>query len=395
MAEETPNLGMKEYTLFLVSVLPVMAGATIAPALPEIAKAFPDSSALSIQIILTITGLFTGIGALFVGGFIDKYGRRGPLMISLIIFGFAGSAGLFLNTISSVLVSRAIFGIGVAGVMTISTTLIGDYYTGPMRNKVIGTQATIMTFSGVVFIYFGGLLAEINWHLPFAMYLLGLIVLLGVFFKLDEPDWKPTAEESAEISHHDQSLVEHRAVLAFAYSVGFIAIVLFYFVIIFLPFYLSENFGRSPSDVGTVLAVNSLVAGIGALNFKRIKPRVHYHVLFTVIFIAMAGGFFILSTASSYGMVFVSMFVFGLGVGFFGPNLNSWLFGRAHAPIRGRVIGGYTTAIFIGQFLSPVFGNLVLGFTDISGLYLISAIISLIVGVSFILYGYLNKTHTE
>ena len=189
------SLSYKEYTLFLVSTLPVMAGATIAPALPEIAKAFPEESELSIQLILTITALFTAIGSLFVGNLIDKFGRKKPLIVSTILFGFAGSSGLYLNSIDAILVSRAILGLSVAGVMTISITLIGDYYSGEFRNKVIGLQATIMTFGGVLFIFFGGVLAEIDWHLPFTLFLLAFIFIFGVISKIEEPQ----KEESATL----------------------------------------------------------------------------------------------------------------------------------------------------------------------------------------------------
>ncbi|MCH8907539.1 MAG: MFS transporter, partial [Candidatus Heimdallarchaeota archaeon] len=157
--EVKTSLSLKEYTLLLVSTLTVMAGATIAPALPEIAKAFPEEDELTIQLILTMPALFAAFGSLFVSTLIEKFGRIRLLTISIITYGIAGSSGLYLEDIALLLVGRAILGLSVAAIMTTATTLIGDYYHGEFREKIIGMQAAFMTFAAVVFISLGGVLA--------------------------------------------------------------------------------------------------------------------------------------------------------------------------------------------------------------------------------------------
>lgn len=389
------SLSSKEYALFLVSTLPVMAGATIAPALPEIAKAFPEESELTIQLVLTITALFTGIGSLFVGPLIDKYGRKRPLIISVILFGLSGSSGLYLNSIEGILIGRAILGLSVAGVMTISITLMGDYYSGEFRNKVIGLQATVMTFGGVLFIFFGGILAEIDWHLPFALYLLAFIFVFGVISKIEEPQKEEVIITENVDSEHDHSIKEHIGVLLFAYSIGFVTVMMFYYIIIFLPFYLVEEFSRSPSEVGFALSINSLFAGVASLTYKRVKSKYHYHAIFGLLFIFMSIGTLFISVANSYSTILFGLVLFGLGIGMFIPNINSWLFGQTHAPIRGRVIGGFTTFLFLGQFISPITGNFILDNTDTSGLFLFTTIIFVSLAVVFFINSYLSDKHAK
>ena len=87
-----------------------------------------------------------------------------------------------------------------------------------------------------------------------------------------------------------------------------------------------------------------------------------------------------------FEIIIVGLCFFGVGMGLFLPNTNNWLFGQTHAPIRGRAIGGLTTAIFMGQFVAPITGNLILSFTDFSGLYLISAIILFVFALTFYVY---------
>ncbi|OLS28273.1 MAG: Bacillibactin exporter [Candidatus Heimdallarchaeota archaeon LC_2] len=386
-AEKT-SLSSKEYILFLVSTLPVMAGATIAPALPEIAKAFPDESELSIQLILTITALFTAIGSLFVGNIIDKFGRRRPYIISIILYGVSGSSGLYLNSVGAILVSRAILGIAVAGVMTISITLVGDYYSGEFRNKIVGLQASFMTFGGVIFIFFGGVLAEIDWHLPFAIYLISFIFMIGVILRLDEPKRLLEISTVNAVSEHEHSIKAHKGVLLFAYSLGFITVMLFYFIIIFLPFYLEEKFNKSPTDIGLALSINSLFAGIASLTYKRLKSKYHYHALFGLLFIFMTLGSLIISVASSFEVLLLGLVTFGVGIGMFIPSINSWLFGQTHAPIRGRIIGGFTAFLFLGQFISPIVGNAILEITNVPGLLRFAALIYMVFAISFFVTAY-------
>jgi MFS family permease len=385
---EQTSISSKEYTIFFVSILAIMATATIAPALPEIAKAFPEESELKIQLIITITALFTSIGALFIGNLIDKYGRRKLLILAIVVYGISGSSGLYLTSVNSILLGRAIFGLAVAGIMTISVTLIGDYYSGEYQNKIIGMRASFMTFGGVIMIFIGGVLADINWHLPFALYLISFVVLAGVILFIDEPHRESTMQIEKSVAEHESSMRAHTKVILFAYSVGFITVMLFYYIILFGPFYLVEEFSRSPSDIGLALSINSLFAGFASIGFKRLKAKYHYHALFGLLYIFMAIGFLLLSVAPNFGIVILAFIVFGIGVGMFIPNINSWLFGQTHAPIRGRMIGGFTTFVFLGQFASPITGNFILEITDTSGLFLVSAFVFIIFAALFFINAY-------
>jgi hypothetical protein len=48
-----------------------------------------------------------------------------------------------------------------------ATALIADYYVGAARGQFLGLQAAFMALGGVVFLTFGGFLADVNWRLPF------------------------------------------------------------------------------------------------------------------------------------------------------------------------------------------------------------------------------------
>lgn len=72
---------------------------------------------------------------------------------------------------------------------------------------------------------------------------------------------------------------------------------------------------------------------------------------------AVASGFIAVGywglTLAQLPVVVLSNLALGLGFGFLVPNLIAWLSSIGHVGIRGRLFGGMTAALFLGQFLSP------------------------------------------
>jgi MFS family permease len=194
-----PNSWTTKLTLLLASSLTVMSGATVSPSLPAMKQQFesaisdPDLRTTLVKLVITLPALFIVIGSPIAGLIVDRFGRKPLLLITAILYGFAGSSGLYLESLPTILVGRAVLGLAVAGVMVSATTLIADYYSGSARAAFMGLQAGFMGLGGVVFLTIGGALAQQNWHYPFGIYLFAwLIVPLIVLFILE-----PTRGESA------------------------------------------------------------------------------------------------------------------------------------------------------------------------------------------------------
>ena len=50
----------------------------------------------------------------------------------------------------------------------------------------------------------------------------------------------------------------------------------------------------------------------------------------------------------------VGFVVAGVGGGLLTPNWSNWIALLATPALRGRLLGGFTTAIYLGQFFSPL-----------------------------------------
>ena len=241
-----------------------------------------------------------------------------------------------------------------------------------------------MTFAGVVFISAGGFLAEMDWHAPFAIYLLAFVFLLTAIRFLDEPVISQIDHTPGHVTTHEESIRDHSRILLFGYLMGFLASTTLTFMIVFLPFYLESDFGKSATDIGVVISLNTLFAGIAALLYKRVVSLMNQNIMFAVVFAIMGIGYVILGSTDSYNLIIFGLILMGTAFGWLIPNIMSWFFGHIHGPFRSRAIAGFTFALFAGQFLSPIIGNLIRGNNENSFVFSVTGYFLIILGVLFI-----------
>ena len=76
----------------------------------------------------------------------------------------------------------ALLGIGSGLIVPLSTGLISRFFTGTYRTKQFGLSSAITNITLVLATVLTGYLAEVNWHLPFVVYLFPLISIVLSFY---------------------------------------------------------------------------------------------------------------------------------------------------------------------------------------------------------------------
>ena len=78
---------------------------------------------------------------------VDFFGRRTTCIGALVIYSCVGILPLFLQSLTAIIVSRAVLGAMEALVVISSTTLIGDYFHGREREKWLANQTAVASLA--------------------------------------------------------------------------------------------------------------------------------------------------------------------------------------------------------------------------------------------------------
>ena len=381
-AQQTDRWSIK-ITLLLASTLTVMSGATISPSLPAMENHFAgvDNVSLWVRLVLTVPALLIVVGSPIAGQLVDRFGRKPLLFGSAVLYGLAGSSGLVLNSLFAILAGRAFLGLAVAGVMVSATTLIADYYQGIERADFMGLQAAFMGFGGVLFLSVGGFVADLSWRYPFAIYLLAWLLVPAIALILFEPQFDKTqADSSQPLSQFPVKL------LAFIYASVLLQMLVFYLIPVQLPFYLQQLSGASASQAGLAIALSTLFSALASINYGKIKQRFSFISILAIAFSLMGAGYVGIGLtdsvwlAGSYWLVLIMLIPTGIGLGLILPNLNVWTSEEVPDNLRGRALGGLTTFMFLGQFLSPIASQPVSSTLGLAATYGLAGVLLVVVG---------------
>ncbi|HEB12481.1 MAG TPA: MFS transporter [Actinobacteria bacterium] len=381
---------VRNVTILAGSSLSVLAATILAPALPTMLAVFEQvpNSELLVRLVLTTPALFIAIGAPVSGFLLDRLGRKPVLLVGLIVYSLAGSAGFFLGSIYGILISRAILGLSISAIMSGFTTLIIDYFEGRELDRFMGYQSAFISFGGMSWLFLGGILADIGWRLVFLIHLIAVFIFVASALTINEPSRKRTSGQ--ERASGAKSAVPYKKI-GLIYLTTFISITVFFIFPLQIPFYLASASDIKSSLVGLALSIQGFAGAIVALQYMRLKKFLSFPQIFIMIFIFFGINHLILSQTDGYGYLVVALAVGGLGIGLLPANVNVWLASVVPGDVRGRAVGGLTMSLFFGQFLTPIITQPFLGALGFRGMFFSFAIIAFIAAAVFSFVSLANR----
>jgi len=366
-------------------MLTVMSNVAIVTILPHFSNIFKDVQNIELlsRLMITLPSLAIAVLAPFMGGVIHEIGKKRAVIIALIFFSLFGTAGLYLDSIYSILVSRFLFGITIAILMIVNTTLIGDYFKNKNRHKFMGLQSAFISIGGIVFIIGGGLLSDINWRYPFAIYGLGLLVMVFVIKYLVE-----YKIDTIQQNEHDH-LLNHN--LWYIYLLAFFLMLIFYILPTQMPFLMINKFNASGTLTGNIIAMAFIFNAIGAMNFAKLKKRYKHSTIYIIGVSIIAFGFILIGNVTNVYFFFFTSSIMGLGGGVLIANMTTWMLNVAHHTKRIKSSSYLTSALYMGQFFSPIISHPIVEYFGVQGFFVVSGSgLFIIVGI-FISYFYMKQ----
>ncbi|GHA78047.1 MFS transporter [Streptomyces termitum] len=337
--------------LMVGSCLPVLGAVLLAPVLPRIQDHFahvPGSEAL-VPVMLTIPALSLALLAPFAGVIVDRLGRKRLLIAATALYAVFGTAPLWLDSLPAIIASRVLVGITEAAIMTACTTLIGDYYSGELRDRYLALQTMCAAISATLFFVVGGALGAADWRAPFWLYAVGLLIAPVMARALPAPS-SPHGEAPGEPEAVRRPFPIRR--MAGVCLITVFGAAVFYTVPVEMAYLLDDVGVESTGVIGAVTAGASAATVLGSVLFTRVPQRLRHHL--PALFALCAAGFLIMGLADGLPLLVVGAVVNCVGTGLLLPSLVTRAMGRLAFADRGRGMGLWTASFFLGQFLCPL-----------------------------------------
>lgn len=223
--------------IWSVSALTSLPGLAVSPISEELLKVFPGSTELDIQMLTTLPSLLIIPFILLAGYITEKVGYMRLLEIGLWLFLICGALYFVCNGMGQLIVVSALLGVGAGIIVPLSTLLVSKFFTGDERTKQFGYVSAITNIALVIATAVTGWLADIQWRLPFLVYLLPLIpiLLLPALRKASG-----VAEDKKRNSANESKNIRYASLLK--YMLYYLLItVLVMAVSIYLPFLLGDK----------------------------------------------------------------------------------------------------------------------------------------------------------
>jgi MFS family permease len=364
------------FTMVVAAFLPVFAIIAMFPVVASMIGHFSALPAAETKVpsMVTAPGYAIAILSPFAGLFVDKFGRRRLLLWCTFFYGIVGTAPFFLDDLDAIFATRILLGVCEAGILTITNTLIGDYWDDHGRRNWLMLQGFVgpALQPGVFFLV--SAVAVVRWNGGFLVYLVAFPIFIAMYLFLFEP--KRSEQTQA------QALAESARPfpLPAALLVGAVTLftsILYYVFIVNGSITWAEIGVKSPMEVSVLTTIPAYFILVGALIFRLASGwsnAIQLAIVLGLLGIGIAG----IGMAHDVRSLQIALAIQQTGAGMAVPALIAWAqtkFGFEH---RGRGMGIWSSAFFLGQAISPmIVGTVAAGAGSMHGAFLWAGILGL------------------
>ncbi|MEU6767623.1 DHA2 family efflux MFS transporter permease subunit [Streptomyces sp. NPDC046853] len=323
--------------LCLSLMISVMANTALTVAAPAMTRDL-DLSSSDLQWVIDAYTVPYAALMLLLGAIGDKYGRRGSLVLGLLIMAAGGVAGTFADTSAQVIVVRAVMGFGAAMIMPATLSLLAATFPREERAKAITIWAATSGLSIAAGPLIAGVLLKDNgWESTFlinvpvcvvavlAAYVLvppskagdrgridyggGVLSVIWsgalIYMIIDGPHfgWGKSAFTAAGIAalglllfvwwelRHPRPILDVRKFAERAFAGANLAIAVFFLAVFGVFYYLTQHFqfvlDYDPLETGIRMLPLAFGVFLGAALTGALTPRLGARIMVTV---GMVGG---------------------------------------------------------------------------------------------------------
>lgn len=328
------------------------------PTLPDMTNSFMTTSSM-VQLGLTTSMIGLAVGQLLFGPLSDKYGRRSPLIVAMVLFLLSTLGCIFSKTILQFAFWRFVQGMSGAGGIVISRSVAADKFTGKDLAKTLALIGAINGVAPVTAPIIGGVLAETTgWKGIFwILFVLGVVLLLAsICFSETYPKRNRQNMNWFELLRTFRLVIRNRSYVCYVLQFGFAQGVLFA-NIASAPFIMQQHYGFSPMMFSICFGINALVivlSSASAVRFSHPENALYSGsrgMFFVAVFLFLA---LILDCSFWVYEIFLVGLLFMLGLTFTASNTLALDCERDNSGTASALLGALGFAF--GGLVSPIVG---------------------------------------
>ena len=186
MKTEKTNLVLVTIAIFVATFMTAIEGTIVSTAMPTIIGSLNGISMMNW--VFSIYLLTSSIATPIYGKLSDRMGRKPIFIVGLVIFLIGSTLAGLSDSMMTLILARALQGIGAGAIQPMTFTMIADIYPFEKRAKVLGLNGSAWGIASIIAPLLGGYIVQhLSWHWIFFINIpVGLITLLLVIFFFHE-----------------------------------------------------------------------------------------------------------------------------------------------------------------------------------------------------------------
>lgn len=210
----------------LLTSLTALTIDAVLPAMPAIGQAFDVADPRTTQLVISMMILGMVFGEILFGPLSDAFGRKKAILLGLAIYGLGTLVAMNAESMTQLLISRVIQGIGVSGPKIGSRALIRDQYQGDAMARIMSFVMTVFILVPLLAPAYGQLILLVaDWRAIFYSFLV-LALVMALWLGWRQPETLPRERRIpltlGETWRLTSLIVRHPKVMAYTLVAGLI-----------------------------------------------------------------------------------------------------------------------------------------------------------------------------
>lgn len=341
--------------ILLLSVMTALFGiGIIVPVMPVFAVSL-GANGFALGLIIAAFSISRGILQPVVGSLSDRWGRKGFMVVGLLVYALVGLALPEAGSITNLIAIRAFHGVGSAMIVPVAMAYVSDMAPYGQEGRFMG-MLNIAIFIGIGGgPLFGGFFTDL-WGMASAFYAmagLSFTAMLLVLFKMPSMESGPRKKAPLGMFKALLSMLSSRrtgGILLARMSTMIIMVP----TMAFLPLLMNQWFAASGKQIGAVIACRTLVNALLQTPFGRMADRFDKVRLLRIGCLIVSGVICLVPLAGNFWLLLLLFALLGAGEAIIWPVLGALATQDGRYYGQGIMMGIFNLAMSSGIFLGAV-----------------------------------------